>query len=129
MAPPQPLPSKSDKAGDEGLNLKMMGSLDKEVIRAGIGSHRTEIADCYEAALTLHPTLEGKVVVKFIINQEGAVVSSEVVESTVRNEGMESCIVKNVRSWRFPKPKGGGVVAVTYPFIFRQPPIDAEERP
>jgi hypothetical protein len=33
---------------------------------------------------------------------------------------VESCINARVKSWQFPKPKGGGIVVVTYPFLFKQ---------
>jgi hypothetical protein len=38
----------------------------------------------------------------------------------VGNAELESCVAGRVRTWQFPKPKGGGVVIVTYPFIFAQ---------
>jgi hypothetical protein len=31
------------------------------------------------------------------------------------------CVLARVRRWRFPEPKGGGEVVVTYPWIFSAP--------
>ncbi|HYH98061.1 TonB family protein, partial [Hyalangium sp.] len=97
----------------------VMGSLDKELIRQVIQRNRGQIRFCYESQLTKYPKLNGKVAVKFVINAEGKVVSSEVAQSTAGNAELESCVAGRVRTWQFPKPKGGGVVIVTYPFIFK----------
>ncbi len=97
----------------------VMGSLDKELIRQVIQRNRSQIRFCYESQLTKYPKLNGKVAVKFVINAEGRVVSSEVAQSTAGNAELESCVAGRVRTWQFPKPKGGGVVIVTYPFIFK----------
>jgi TonB family protein len=98
----------------------VMGSLDKELIRQVIQRNRSQIRFCYESQLTKYPKLGGKVAVKFVINAEGRVVSSDVAQSTAGNAELESCVAGRVRTWQFPKPKGGGVVIVTYPFIFKQ---------
>jgi TonB family protein len=97
----------------------VMGSLDKELIRQVIQRNRGQIRFCYESQLTKYPKLSGKVAVKFVINAEGKVVSSDVAQSTAGNAELESCVAGRVRTWQFPKPKGGGVVIVTYPFIFK----------
>jgi TonB family protein len=97
----------------------VMGSLDKELIRQVIQRNRSQIRFCYESQLTKYPKLNGKVAVKFVINAEGRVVSSDVAQSTAGNAELESCVAGRVRTWQFPKPKGGGVVIVTYPFIFK----------
>lgn len=98
----------------------VMGSLDKELIRKVIHANRGQIRFCYEAQLNRFPKLEGKVAIKFVISPSGSVASSSVAQSTVGNPELETCVAGRVRTWMFPKPKGGGVVIVTYPFIFKQ---------
>jgi hypothetical protein len=34
------------------------------------------------------------------------------------NLRVENCVVQAVRRWEFPKPLGGGIVIVSYPFNF-----------
>ncbi len=98
----------------------VMGSLDKELIRKVIHANRQQIRYCYEMQLNRFPNLAGKVAVKFIISATGSVASSNVAQSTVSNAELETCVAGRVKTWQFPKPKGGGVVIVTYPFIFSQ---------
>ncbi len=98
----------------------VMGSLDKELIRQVIHRNRNQIRYCYESQLTRFPKLNGKVAVKFVISASGTVASSQVAQSTANNAELETCVAGRVRTWQFPKPKGGGVVIVTYPFIFKQ---------
>ncbi len=97
----------------------VMGSLDKELIRQVIKRNINQIRYCYESQLTRYPKLQGKVAVKFVISASGSVASSQVAQSTANNAELETCVAGRVRTWIFPKPKGGGVVIVTYPFIFK----------
>jgi len=113
--------------GKAGRNINIsqgspivMGSLDKEIIRRIIRQNITQIRYCYERELTRSPGLYGKIMVKFIIAATGRVSNSSIAQTTMKNAAVESCIAGKVRGWRFPRPKGGGIVIVTYPFIFRQ---------
>ncbi|GEN08136.1 FHA domain protein [Myxococcus fulvus] len=99
---------------------EVMGSLDKELIRKVIQANRAQIRYCYESMLNRFPKLGGKVAVKFVITATGTVASSSVAQSTAGNAELETCVAGRVRTWKFPEPKGGGVVVVTYPFIFKQ---------
>jgi hypothetical protein len=31
---------------------------------------------------------------------------------------VDHCVCREIRSWEFPKPLGGGIVIVSYPFNF-----------
>ena len=70
--------------------------------------------------LNQKPKLNGKVAIKFVISPSGSVSTSSVAQSTANDTELETCVAGRVRTWTFPKPKGGGVVIVTYPFIFAQ---------
>jgi TonB family protein len=95
------------------------GSLDKELIRKVIHSHVSQIRFCYESEMIKNPKLAGKVAVKFVITASGSVATSAVVQSSTGDSMLDQCVSGRVRTWQFPKPKGGGVVVVTYPFLFK----------
>src|SRR5690554_24613 len=94
------------------------GQLDRAIIERVIRQHRREIRSCYEQELQRNPGLEGRVVVSFVIDPTGQVARANVGTSTMGNKTVEDCITLRVRRWRFPEPKGGGLVRVNYPFTF-----------
>ena len=96
----------------------VVGGLDKDVIAKIIRSHQNEIKYCYETELNKNPSLAGKVSVAFTIDPAGAVSEANVTETTLNNSTAENCMLSRIRRWKFPEPKGGGVVAVTYPWLF-----------
>ena len=54
----------------------------------------------------------------FTIDPTGSVAEASVRETSINDENVEQCAVKVMRSLKFPQPKGGGIVVVTYPFVF-----------
>jgi TonB family protein len=95
------------------------GSLDKEIIRRIIRRHINEVKYCYETELTKKADLSGRVAVQFTIAATGQVIASVLQSSTMGNVRVENCVVQAVRRWEFPKPMGGGIVIVSYPFNFQ----------
>ncbi len=95
------------------------GALDKETIRRVIRRHRNEYKYCYEKQLNVKRDLNGKIIVKFTISGNGSVIAANVEESTMGDSAVENCLVGKIRRWVFPAPKGGGIVVVKYPFIFK----------
>ncbi|MES1208333.1 MAG: TonB family protein [Pseudomonadota bacterium] len=93
------------------------GALDKEIVRRVIRLHLNEVKYCYERELSKRPTLGGRVVVQFAISATGQVITSALQSSTMGNASVENCTVQAVRRWPFPKPSGGGLVQVSYPFV------------
>ncbi len=98
----------------------IMGSLDKEIIRRVIKAHINQIKYCYEKELVRSPGLFGKVNVEFTITAKGSVSQAKTKQSTLNNAEVERCIGAKIRTWKFPKPKGGGIVIVRYPFVFKR---------
>ena len=97
----------------------VVGGLDKDVIMKVIKRHQNEIKFCYEQELQKNPALAGKVAVAWTIDPAGAVSEATVSESSISNANVESCIVQRIRRWKFPEPDGGGIVNVTFPWIFK----------
>ncbi len=98
---------------------EVRGSLDKEIIRRIIRRHINEVKYCYQKELQANPDLYGRIIIQFTIAATGQVMASVVQKSTMKNKKVEGCIAQAVRRWLFPKPKGGGIVIVSYPFVLR----------
>lgn len=97
---------------------EVVGSIDPELIRKVVHEHRAQIRTCYEAQLNSRPNLAGKLISAWTIDPQGLVTESHTQETTLRDKAVESCVAAKIKTWRFPIPKGGGEVFVTYPFIF-----------
>ena len=107
---------------DVGLgdsDAQTSGGLDKSVIARIVRAHLGQIKQCYERQLLVDPNLFGKVVAKWTIGSDGKVVLSGIKKSTMGHRAVENCVVGKIRHWKFPKPKGGGKVIVSYPFLFK----------
>ena len=77
-----------------------------------------QIRYCYQQQLTKNPSLGGKISIKFVIAKDGTVSSASTKSTTMNNAAVEGCIAGRFLKFQFPEPKGGGIVMVTYPFIF-----------
>jgi TonB family protein len=95
---------------------KVQGALDKDIIRRIVRAHINEVRSCYNQGLVRNPNLQGRVAVNFVITSTGKVGSAVVQESSLKDKSVGNCIAKAVKRWKFPRPRGGGNVIVTYPF-------------
>jgi TonB family protein len=92
------------------------GGLDKELVRRVVRAHLNEVRFCYSEALARQPALAGRVVVQFTIAHTGRVLVSALQSSSLGSATVEQCIVAATRRWEYPRPSGGGLVSVSYPF-------------
>lgn len=93
--------------------------LSKEEISAVIRRNLPRFKYCYEKKLAGRPELAGKIAVYFKIGPTGAVAEASVRSTSMNDVEVEACTVKVMRSLEFPQPRNGGVVVVTYPFVFQ----------
>ena len=100
---------------DEDVQVK--GGLDPELIAAIIKRYGPQIQHCYEKGLVRNPKIKGKVTTHFIITADGSVITPKITESSLEDMTTEQCIIGKIKTWKFPRPKGGGTVGVTWPFI------------
>lgn len=124
VQPDQPAERPQESSGSQRPRIvaggpEVRGSLSKEIIRRIIRRHLNEVKYCYQSGLAKSPDLSGQVVVQFTIGATGQVVVSKVQSSTLKSPAVESCITAAVRRWLFPKPLGGGIVIVSYPFVLK----------
>src|SRR6476619_3930209 len=66
--------------------------------------------------------------VQSTIAASGVVIAAVIQNSTLGNAQVENCTVQAVRRWEFPKPLGGGIVIVAYPFVLTPNGVASEER-
>jgi outer membrane biosynthesis protein TonB len=93
------------------------GALDKDIIRRIVRSHINEVTYCYNQGLARDPNLKGRVAVQFTIGPTGTVPVAVVQDTDLKDRNVASCVAQAVKRWKFPKPRGGGNVVVTYPFV------------
>ena len=103
------------KAGKASGDL---GGLTHAQILKVVMSRRRGIQACYDRQLQRVRGLSGKVVIRWKIDPSGKVLGAKVGSTTMRNGAVEDCIVRQVRSMKFPSPKNGTVAVVNFPFIF-----------
>lgn len=96
--------------------MNVNGPLDKEIIRRMIRREIGAIRACYERELLKQPKLQGRLVVRFVIEPDGSV--SEARAETSLDPNVDTCVLARFQRMTFPKPDGGSVV-VRYPVIFQ----------
>jgi hypothetical protein len=114
------------RAGAGGLSgvklgdaVELEGGLDQSVVRATITKYLSQVQACYEQGLRKKPDLAGHVSMDFEINASGDVNVATVKQSSLGFPETEGCIAVVIKRWKFPKPVGGTIVKVNYPFTFK----------
>jgi hypothetical protein len=102
-----------------GVLPEVGGGLDRDIIAEIIKGELGQIRYCYERQLSAHPELYGKMQIKFTIGLDGAVAEQRIGSTTLKNADVEGCILRRVARWKFPQPKGGTTVLVSYPFLLK----------
>lgn len=102
----------------EGPREVIGNGLDKDVVMSVIRRHQSEIKFCYEKELQQNAKLAGKIAVTWTIDASGTISDAQVAESGIDNPNVEACMLERIRRWKFPEPKGGGVVVITFPWVF-----------
>ncbi len=88
-------------------------------INSYIDERSDEISRCFSREFEEGKAVEGKIVVRFMIEPNGAVTGSKILESTVGSEVVENCILRTIGKWSFiPTSPDAFDVTVVYPFEF-----------
>jgi len=105
------IPLANDAKVDEGL--------DRSQIQATIMRYLSQVRACYEEGLKRNQALIGQVTMNFEINGGGNLNYSRVGRSSLGDRPVEECISTKMMNWKFPQPRGGVNVKVSYPFMLR----------
>jgi hypothetical protein len=101
------------------------GALSRADISAVVSASLPAIRECYDAELARDPKLEGKLSMSWTIGPDGSTSKTKAAENTFQTKAgaaVETCVTGIVAKMKFPHPKGGGNVQVTYPFVFANSP-------
>jgi TonB family protein len=89
-----------------------------DVVEEVIRRHAAEVSRCYRTELVARPTLAGRVLVEFLIGEDGLVREAAVARSELGAPRAEQCIVQAIRSWSFEEVPGEDAMLIRYPFDF-----------
>jgi pSer/pThr/pTyr-binding forkhead associated (FHA) protein len=107
-----------------GSEESFEGSIDKEAVRRRIKHNLNLIRGCYNQELNRldkmgRKSLEGKVVLKWDIVNNGVAKNVRVANSTLNNPEIEKCIAERLATIVFPDPPNDTTAEVMYPFVFK----------
>lgn len=102
-----------------GSGEDFRGTIDKDGIRRVIQANLRSIRACYERQLNRQPDLFGKLVLTWVIGEQGRVVSAGVKSNELGSSEVADCILERLKTWRFPDPPANTLAEVAaYPFLF-----------
>jgi outer membrane biosynthesis protein TonB len=103
---------------DAIISPTVKGSLSYGEIFKVVQKAISDLQYCYEKELVNNASLGGKLTAVWTIGTSGAVINAKIQKSEVRSGKVHSCVTRTVKRLKFPKPRGGGVVEVSFPFNF-----------
>lgn len=98
----------------------LSGYMGKDTIRRLISQKQNQVRHLYEEALKSRPDLEGRVVLRLSIAEDGTVTAALISASSLSCPEVEQGLVKLAMTWVFPAVQEGGEVEVSYPFVFKR---------
>jgi hypothetical protein len=97
---------------------QVRGSIDRDAVAKVLEEHMNDMRGCYERALMRDPNLgAGKILLEWNISATGTVSDVRTKVATLKNTEVNTCLLDVLKQLQFPKPQGG-VVIVSYPFLF-----------
>ncbi len=76
-----------------------------------------EVTDCFAAAKEKTPALGGKLMLEFTIDGTGKVSAVKTEDaSTVKDDGLTTCVTDKAKSWEFPKTRDGQTMTLAFAF-------------
>ncbi|MBD3240543.1 MAG: TonB family protein [Chitinivibrionales bacterium] len=95
------------------------GGRSRESIQRTVARYMPALRYAYTVRLRRRPGLQGKITVRFVIDEFGNVVNAVVEESTIGDPELERTVVAKIRRWKFERiDKPGDMTEIVYPFVF-----------
>ena len=102
-----------------GGDIGGSGEFDAVTVQRQIKQRLKSITRCYESELRKNPSLAGKVVVTFTIQERGNVTDAKASENTTGSPAVADCVTRTISRFRFNPGPDGGSVTFRYPFVFQ----------
>jgi hypothetical protein len=131
-APPVARPRAEASEDDDGprrgpagkvraAQIMVSGRLPPRVIERIVAAREGRVRRCYERGLINNPNLQGRVSVRFVIGNDGAISNVQNGGSDLPDAGVVRCVVQSFDDLTFPRPEGG-IVTVTFPYMLSPGP-------
>ncbi|HMI85037.1 MAG TPA: VIT domain-containing protein [Polyangiaceae bacterium] len=99
--------------------LQVIGDLPAPAVERIARTRLGVVRVCYQSGLARDPSLAGRVNVRFVIGQEGEVVSVMNGGDDLSDRDVVTCVLGAFRGTRFPEPGASGYVTVAFPVFLR----------
>lgn len=108
-----------DDDDDDGMVIESeKGHLDVQDIQSVIARHTAALSDCYQSHHRRARYVDGKVELKYVVDQSGAVKQVQVLKSDLGAWDVERCLLDVSRAMTFVEPRGRGDADFTVPLDF-----------
>jgi hypothetical protein len=99
--------------------FQVVGDMPSPVIERIVRQRLGAIRNCYQNGLARDPWISGRLNARFVIGQDGEVISAMNGGSDIADPAVPACALAALRSARFPAPGSSGYVTVAFPITFR----------
>jgi hypothetical protein len=106
-----------EESGPVFSQPKIQHGLSRDVVGRVVHARTPALRTCYDAVAQEDPTAGGTLAVGWTIQPDGRVTELAVVSSTVASARLATCVLDQVRTWRFPEA-GTTTKIAHYPFEF-----------
>lgn len=121
---PKPLPTRvavEEPEDEEGVTYTSdRGTMDIEVIKAGLAPHQTALSECYTTRVGARRWLGGQVTLHWEITKDAEVTSVQIAESDLGSWDVEKCVLEVARAATFAAPRGGADAEFEVPLMFEK---------
>jgi TonB family protein len=101
-------------------SAKFTGNRSPSDVAAFVARKQATVSLLYEERLKSNPSLEGKITVVMVIEEDGTVSSASILrsETSLDDPDFTEELLRRIKRWIFP-PSSGGPVEMKSPFVFR----------
>ncbi len=86
-------------------------------MKKALVERKPDVRLCFRALLRKDKKASGRVVLRFLVGEDGTVEETVILSGTTLPRETAQCVADVVKTTQFPKPKGGKA-RITYPWEF-----------